>query len=179
MIGIVGGTGLYELDGLTDQTLAARRLAVRRAVRRAAVRPARRAAGRVPAAPRPRPSHPAARDQLPREHRRAQARRRDQRDLGERGRLAARRAAAGHVRARRSVHRSHAAQAEDVLRHRLRRARVDGAPDVRARWPSTSRRPARELGCAVTRRGTYVVMEGPQFSSLAESRAAPPRSAAT
>ena len=81
---------------------------------------------------------------------------------------------------RRSVHRSHAAQAEDVLRHRPRRARLDGAPDV----PAPDARTSTTTGTRARPRrshegGTYVVMEGPQFSSVAESRAPPRASAPT
>ena len=63
-IGILGGSGLYALDALED----AQWIAVDTpwgAFGRIAGRPDRGREVRVPAAPRPRPSDPAGRDQLP------------------------------------------------------------------------------------------------------------------
>src|SRR6185503_19984849 len=177
VIAIIGGSGLYDLEGLTDQrwawvdspfgapsdellfgklgdvqvvfwprhgrsrwlgavrprgadrpALGADRLAVRCAVRLAVVREARRCAGGVLAAARPRAPDPAARDQLSGEHRCAEAGRCDVGAVGERGGVTAAGPAARDVRARGSVHRPHAARAEDVLHDWVRGACVDGAP---------------------------------------------------
>ena len=59
VLGIIGGSGLYDMPALKKRALGGDRVAVRRCLRRA-VRRARRAAGPLPAAPRPRPPHPAA-----------------------------------------------------------------------------------------------------------------------
>ena len=132
MIGVLGGSGVYELDGLEDARWEPVGVAVRRAVGRDPARALRRRRVRVPAAPRARSPDPAERDRLPRQHRRAQARRRHRPDLGLRVRIAARGARAGHVRARRSVRRPHVRAREELLRHGLRRARLDGRPGLRA-----------------------------------------------
>ena len=50
VIGIIGGSGLYDIDGLEDKAWRQVEHALGHAVRRAAVRPARRRAVRVPAA---------------------------------------------------------------------------------------------------------------------------------
>ena len=76
--------------------------------------------------------------------------------------------AARHVRHRRSVYRPHVRAREEFLWHRPGGACVDGASGVR-----TPGRCDRGGGTAqqirYVRGGTYLVMEGPQFSSLAES----------
>ena len=131
VIGIIGGSGLYQIDGLTD--IAWRRVATPFG------EPSDELCfgtlggqrGGVPAAARARPPHPAVGDQLPRQHRRAEARRRHRPHLAVRRRLAARGAAARRLRARRPVHRPHLRAREELLRHRLRRACVDGASGLR------------------------------------------------
>ena len=136
---------------------------------RAAVRRARRAAVRLPAAPRPRPPHPAAElnfraniDALKR------AGVTDVVSLSAVGSLQ-RGAAAGPLRHRRPVHRPHLRPREELLRRRLRRARLDGRPGLPRGSATRSRRRRAALGLPVTRGGTYLVMEGPQFSTQAES----------
>ena len=74
-IGIIGGSGLYELDELEDAQWIAVDTPWGAAVRRIADRPDRRREVRVPAAPRPRPPPTARRGQLSRQCRRAEARR--------------------------------------------------------------------------------------------------------
>ena len=74
----------------------------------------------------------------------------------------------GHLRAGRSVRRPHLSPPELVLRHGLRRACVDGASGQPA-LAHPSRRGGRGGRHPVARDGTYVCIEGPQFSTLAES----------
>ena len=94
-------------------------------------RPDRGAGGGVPAAPRPRPPHPALAAQLPRQHRRAKARRGDRDPVAERLRLVQGRAAAGHLRHRRSVHRPHIRARKELLRHRVGGPCGAGGPGLR------------------------------------------------
>ena len=68
--------------------------------------------------------HPAARDQLPRQRRRAEAARRDGPGVVFGLRFVPGGAEPGHVRPGRQLRRSHRAPCQHVLRHRLRRARV-------------------------------------------------------
>ena len=80
--------------------------------------------------------------------------------------------AARRFRRRRPVYRPHFCPAQELLRRRLRRPCFDGASGLRP----DRRRAGRGRGAgriALKRGGTYLVMEGPQFSSLAESRALP------
>ena len=166
VLGIIGGSGIYDLPGLRKCARGAHREPVGRAVRRAAHRRDRRPAGRVPAAPRQGPPAVALRHQLPRQYRRAQARRRHRSRLAVGLRLVQGGAAARHLRAGRPVRRPHPQARELVLRQGLRRACLDGASGLAAAaHPSRGGRGAAE-GIAVVRGGTYVCMEGPQFSTL-------------
>ena len=73
IVGVIGGSGVYHLPGLTglrEETVVD---AMGRAVRRAALRPDRRHRGGVPRPARPRASVLPVDDQLPRQHRRAEA----------------------------------------------------------------------------------------------------------
>ena len=70
----------------------------------------------------------------------------------------------------RSVHRSHQGPRQHVLRPRPGRARRLRAPVLQAAERRGARRAARRAGATVHKGGTYVCMEGPQFSTLAESR---------
>ena len=70
----------------------------------------------------------------------------------------------------RSVLRPHEGAREHVLRQRPRRARrvrASGLRAARRRSPTTS---CQAAGATVHKGGTYVCMEGPQFSTLAESK---------
>ena len=77
--------------------------------------------------------------------------------------------AARHRRPR-PVLRSHEGAHQHVLRPWARRARRLRAPVLRDAARHRGRRRARRVGATVHRGGTYVNMEGPQFSTLAESR---------
>ncbi len=169
VLGIIGGSGIYDLPGLAN--VVERRIdePVGRAVGAAAHRRYRRPAGGVPAAPRQGPSPVALRHRLPRQYRRAQARRRHRSRLALRLRVVQGGTAAGHLRAGRPVRRPH-------LRPRRARSSARAASPM-SRWPircrracaSTSSPRRRPKGIAIARGGTYVCMEGPQFSTLAES----------
>ena len=78
--------------------------------------------------------------------------------------------APGAVRHRRPVHRPHLRAREELLRRGRHRACLDGAAgQPAARRAHRARRPRRRRSHC-HRGGTYIVMEGPQFSTLAESR---------
>ena len=68
-------------------------------------------------------------------------------------------------RDRRPVHRPHLRAREELLRHRLRRPRVDGRSGLPGAGRPSSRRRPRTQKIPYTRGGTYLVMEGPQFST--------------
>ncbi len=57
-----------------------------------------------------------------------------------------------------------------VLRRRHRGPRGHGRSGVPGRWPTRSRRPRAAASATVQRGGTYICIEGPQFSTKAESR---------
>ena len=169
VLGIVGGSGLYDIPALEERALGDGGIALGRAVRPDPVRRDRRAADPLPAAPRPRPQGAAVGHQLPRQHRRAEARRRHRPGLDLGVRLAEGGAAARALRAGRPVHRPHLRAREELLRPRLRRARVDGRSGQPAAGRCASSRPPRRRRSPTPRGGTYLVMEGPQFSTRAES----------
>ena len=79
--------GLYEIDGLTDIERVQLSTPFGEPVGRVRRRPAGRREAGVPAAPRPRPPHPAARDQLPRQRLGHEEARRRVDPLGVGGRL--------------------------------------------------------------------------------------------
>ena len=150
------------------------RHALGRAVGRLADRPDRGRQVRLPAPPRPRPPHPARPSSTSRANIDALKRgglHRPRRHL--RDRLAARGAGAGPLRRRRPVHRP----------HRRARSRASSAPasSPMSRWPIRSARASprwpptrpRRRAPRSTRGGCYVAIEGPQFSTRAESRALP------
>ena len=117
-IGIIGGSGLYDMAELTDREERTRRDAVRRAVGAVRHRHAARQAGRVSRAARRRPPAAAVGAELPRQHLRLQDARRRVHPVGER-----RRQPEGGVQAAGSgdpgpVLRPHARPDLDVLRPR-------------------------------------------------------------
>ena len=69
-----------------------------------------------------------------------------------------------------SVHRPHAPSRRHVLRQRHRRPRAVRRSDLRRPCRSSWATAAREAGAKVHVGGTYVCMEGPQFSTRAESQ---------
>ena len=148
--------------------MASGRHALGRAVRRAAVRPARRRALRVPAASRARPPAIADASQLPRQHRRAEALRRAPTCCRSPRSAASRRNCRPAISSSSISSSTAASPGRKASSARAGRPCVDGAPGVRA-----ARRRAgggrRAVGLPVTRGGTYLVMEGPQFSTKAES----------
>ena len=90
-IGIIGGSGLYDMAELTDREERTVDDAVRRAVgARTCIGDAARAARRVSGAARRRPPAAAVRAELPRQHLRLQGARRRVDPVGERGRQPAR-----------------------------------------------------------------------------------------
>ena len=142
VLGIVGGSGFYNLPGIENPHWEKVVEPVGRALRRDPVRRDRRPAVPLPAAARARPSHLADAHQLPRQHRRAEARRRHRPRLDLRLRLAEGSVRARPLRARRPVHRPHLRAREELLRRGLRRARVDGpSGEPAAGRARSSRRP--------------------------------------
>ena len=111
---------------------------LRLALGRALVRRARRPADRLSAAPRPGPSDPAQRAQLPRQHRRPEALGRHRDPVALRRGLAPRGAGARQLRLRRPVHRPHLRPPQELLRDR------HGGP--RGLRPSGLRPPGRSPG---------------------------------
>ena len=132
VLGVIGGSGIYDLPGLAERARAAHPEPLGRAVRAASHRRDRRPAGGVPVAPRQGPSPVAFRHQLPRQYRRAEARRRHRSGVAVGLRLVQGRTAARHLRPGRPVRRPHPQARELVLRQRAGGARVDGAPGIAA-----------------------------------------------
>src|SRR5262245_59588639 len=129
---------------------------------------ARRPAAALPAAAWPRPQAAAVGHQLPRQYRCLEARRRHRPRLALGLWLAEGRLTARALRARRPVHRTHLRAPEKLFWPWLRCPRVDG----RSRQSGSGRSHrsgGRGLSIPYTRGGTYLVMEGPQFSTRAES----------
>ena len=130
-IGIIGGSGLYDMAELTDREERKVVDAVRRSVRPVRHRHAARQARRVSRAARRRAPLYADRAELPRQHLRDEDARRRVHPLGERRRIAA-----GAVRAAapgdsRPVLRPHQGARQHVLRQRPGRARGVRASGVR------------------------------------------------
>ena len=168
VLGIIGGSGIYDLPGL--ENVREERIASPWGEPSAPLRIGDIAGLPVVflSAPRQGPPPVAVRHQLPRQYRRAEARRRHRSGFAVRLRLVQGGTAARHLRADRPVRRPHPRARELVLRQGLRGARVDGASGVAAAaHPSRGGgRGGRHPGA---RGGTYVCIEGPQFSTLAES----------
>ena len=76
----------------------------------------------------------------------------------------------GPFRGRRPVHRPHLRAREELLRRGLRGPCLDGASDLQPAGPRRARLRRGKRASRVKFGGTYLAMEGPQFSSLAESR---------
>ena len=169
-IGIIGGSGLYDMAELTDREERTVDDAVRRSVGPVPDRHAARQARRVPGAARRRAPADADRAELPRQHLRDEAARRRVHPVGERGRHPAgalQAAGPGHPR---SVLRSHEGARQHVLRQRPGRARRASRIRSAGRSATSPTRRAQTVGATVHKGGTYVCMEGPQFSTLAESK---------
>ncbi len=143
--------------------------AVRRPFGRLRDRRARRPAGRLPAAPRPRPPPAAHRAQLPRQPLRLQGAGGRGARLGLRRRLDEARVQADRHRRPRPVLRPHPAPGRHLLRQRPGRPRLAGQAGLPAPGRRSSPTSARAAGATVHEGGTYVCMEGPQFSTRAES----------
>ena len=141
VIGIIGGSGLYQIDGLCRCRMAPGRKPVRPDLGRILFRHARRPARRVSAAARPRACIAALGDQFSRQYRRAEALRRHRHRLAVGGRQPARGFRARRFRRDRSVRRPHLRPREELFRTGLRRACLDGASGLRP-----DRRRARRRG---------------------------------
>ena len=169
VIGIIGGSGLYQIDGLADVEWRRVESPFGEPSDEFCFGTARRPAGRVPAAPRPRPRAAAVGDQFPRQYRCAEALRASPTSSRCRRSAACARicrpatscwSTSSSTAPSREPRASSAPAASRMCRWRIR-----SAADSATRWP----RPGREAGIAMKRGGTYMVMEGPQFSTLAES----------
>ena len=79
----------------------------------------------------------------------------------------------------RPVHRPHLRAREELFRAGLRRACLDGASGLRPHRRRAGRRRRRTPASPAKRGGTYIVMEGPQFSTPGRERALPRPGAAT
>ena len=167
-IGILGGTGLYAIDGITNVREVRIKTPLGDPSDAYYHRDPRRTEGRLPQPPRPRPPPSSFRGQLPGQRLRLQDAGRQAGDLGERGRLPQGGDPSLRPRLRRPVHRQDLPP-EHVLRRRagrpcrLRPAHLRRIVQAPLRHRRLARRPA-HLG------GTYVCMEGPAFSTKAESR---------
>jgi len=171
VLGVIGGSGLYAIEGLANARFDARGEPFRRAIRRAADR---RAGGvRLAFLPRHGRGHPLPPSAIngPRQHRRPETRR-----LHRRSSRSARPArCAKPWRRGRSVlvdqiiDRTFARE-DQLLRPGPGGPRLDGRSGlpaaVAAGLPRPRGRPARRSPSG----GTYLAMEGPQFSSRAESQ---------
>ncbi len=124
--------GRLRFAGPAEQADKSHRQSVGRPVGAALDRRDRRPADRVPVAPRQGTSAFALRHQLPRQYRRAQARRRHRSGLAVGLRLVQGKSGARHLRPGRSVRRPHPQARKLVLRQGLRGARLDGASGVAA-----------------------------------------------
>ena len=166
VLGVIGGSGVYDLPGIED--VREERVASPWGEPSDVLRIGRIAGtdDRLPAPPRARPPPVAVGHQLPRQYRRHEAGRRHRPRLGLGLRLVQGRAAipgcscssTSSSTARTGARaRSSATAASPMSRWRIRSGRG-------CRSASPRRRAAEGIACR--RGGTYVCMEGPQFSSL-------------
>ncbi len=178
VLGIIGGSGVYDLPGLENVREEHIKSPWGEPSGAAAHRRDLRPAGGLPAAPRQGPPALALRHQLSRQHRRAQARRRDRPRVALGLRLVQGGIAARHLRADRPVRRPHAQARVLVLRQGLRRACLDGASGVaRAcastsptpRWPRASRSSATAPTCAWKARSSPRYAESMTYKQLGYS----------
>ena len=173
VIGVIGGSGLYQIDGLAD-------VEWRRVESPFGATSDEFCFGTldgqpvvfVPAA-RPGPRFAALRDQFPRQYRRAEALRRH------RHRVACRRSAACARISHPAISSSSTSSSTELSPGR--KAFSARAASRMCRWrtrsaaaSATRSRPAAPAaGIALKRGGTYLVMEGPQFSTPRRERALP------
>src|SRR3989449_9607797 len=129
---------------------------------------ARQARG-VPAAARGRPPHSAVRAELPRQHLRNEGARRRAHPVGKRGGQPQTRIQTARHRCARSIFRSTKGRISTFFGRGLV-AHVAFAHPVCADLSKVAADSAESVGATVHRGGTYVNMEGPQFSTLAESK---------
>ena len=178
VIGLIGGSGLYDIDGLEDREwrrvetpwgdpsdeLLFGRLGGR--------------ALRLPAAAWPGPPDPALRAELPRQHRRAEAVGRDRLiSLSAVGSLREDLPPGHFVIVDQFIDRTFAREKSFFGQGCV--AHVSVAHPVCPRLGDAVEAAARDLALPVTRGGTYLVMEGPQFSTKAESELYRPGAAAS
>ena len=171
VLGIIGGSGVYDIGGLENARWERVRSPWGEPSDALLFGRLQRHGHGVPAAPRPRPCPFADLDQLPRQHRRPEARRLHRHDLGLGLRLVPRGTAARHI--------SCLPTSSSTAPSRARRASSAAASSPMSRWPIRCARAwsprcneaAREENIACRQGGTYLAMEGPQFSTLAESKA--------
>ena len=169
VLGIIGGSGIYDLPGLEDMREEPSR--ARGASRRTCCASGGSAATEIVFLPRHGRGHRllALRHQLPRQYRRAEAGGRDRHRLALGLRLVQRRI----CRPASSCSSTSSSTARTGARARSSAAgcvaHVSMAHPVGpARCRSASRRRRRPRASPYRRGGTYVCMEGPQFSSYAE-----------
>ncbi len=167
-IGIIGGSGLYDMAELTDRE--------ERSVQTPFGEPSAPMSSARCAASASRFWRGMAPDiatavgaELPREHLRLQGARRRIHPVGERGRQPEGGVQADGPGHSRPVLRPHARPDLDVLRRRPRR-HVGFAHPFCAPLSALAFSAAQTAGATVHKGGTYVCMEGPQFSTLAESK---------
>ena len=162
-VAVIGGTGFYSF--LDDAEEHAVDHAVRRPVGTGRGRDGGRPAGGVPAAARQAPRVPAAPDQLPRQPLGAALARRAPGAGAVRGRRAARRGGAGRPRRAGPARRPH-------QRPRVRPTSSAAPCTCRSPTPTAPGCPTRWSRADPTSRrgGTMVVIEGPRFSTRAESQ---------
>ncbi len=168
VLGIIGGSGIYDLPGLEN----ARDEAIRSpwGEPSAPVRHGTIAGLPIVFLSRHDKGHRLSPSDInyPRQYRRAEARRRHRPDFAVGLRLVQGGTASRHLRAGRSVRRPHHRR-ESSFFGRGCVAHVSMAHPVSPRLRIHLAAAAEAEGIAVARGGTYICMEGPQFSSLAES----------
>ena len=168
VLGIIGGSGIYDLPGLENAREEAIREPLGRALGAGAAWHHCGPAYRFFATPRQGSPAIAVRHQLSRQHRRAEARRRHRSRLVVGLRLVQGGIAAGtFVLVDQFVDRTH--KRENSFFGKGCVAHVSMAHPVSPRLRVHLAAAAEAEGIAIARSGTYVCMEGPQFSSYAES----------
>ena len=173
-IGIIGGSGLYDMAELTDREEVTLSTPFGDPSGPYVLAHAARAARGVPGAPRRGPPADAERAELPGEHLRLQDARRRADPLGERRRqpeaTSTRRRTSSSPTSSSTGRRGASARSSAAGWWRTSAFAHPVCGDLVGAW-RTRRRAA--VGARVHLGGTYVCMEGPQFSTLAESQAVP------